>query len=311
MPRLKPAQTTWSPGCAAGSSCVAVSLPRNLVTAAQRQGRAGWLTTVPQTVLALQERWSLTVGEPFQPGGETAWVAPARRDAGPDLVLKVAWRHPETLHEAHALREWDGAGAVRLHAAEQYDDETAALLLERCAPGMELSHRPEPEQDVVIAGLLRRLWREPAPGHPYRSLQSMCDWWADEYEKNAAHGRPMIDAGIAREGIEAFRTLPATADRAVLLCTDLHAGNVLAAEREPWLVIDPKPYVGDPAYDATQHMLNCDERLRADPHALAFRMADLLELDRERVLLWLFARCVQESPDWPALAEVARRVAPR
>jgi streptomycin 6-kinase len=84
----------------------------------------------------------------------------------------------------------------------------------------------------------------------------------------------------------------------------------LAAEREPWLVIDPKPYVGDPTYDALQHLLNCDERLHADPVGLARRVADLLGLEEERLLLWLFARCVQESPDWPALAEIARRVAP-
>ena len=57
-------------------------------------------------------------------------------------------------------------------------------------------------------------------------------------------------------------------------------------------------------------MLNCPQRLRADPHGLAGRLADLLDLDRDRLLLWLFARCVQESPDWPALADVARRLAP-
>ncbi len=96
----------------------------------------------------------------------------------------------------------------------------------------------------------------------------------------------------------------------MLLCTDLHAENVLAARREPWLVIDPKPYVGDPTYDPLQHLLNCGDRLRADPHDLVRRMADLLGLDPERLLLWMFARCVQESPDWPALGEVARRIAP-
>jgi streptomycin 6-kinase len=96
----------------------------------------------------------------------------------------------------------------------------------------------------------------------------------------------------------------------VLLCTDLHGGNILAAEREPWLVIDPKPYAGDPAYDTVQHMLNCPERLHADPVGLAKRMADLLDLDGERVRLWLFARCVQQSPAWTELAEVAAMLAP-
>ena len=107
-----------------------------------------------------------------------------------------------------------------------------------------------------------------------------------------------------------FRELPATADRHVLLATDLHAGNVLAAEREPWLVIDPKPYVGDPAYDPVQHLLNCPERLRTDAAALADRMADLCGVDRERLRLWLFARCVVESASWPWMADVARRLAP-
>ena len=95
----------------------------------------------------------------------------------------------------------------------------------------------------------------------------------------------------------------------MLLCTDLHAGNLLASQREPWLVIDPKPYVGDPTYDVLQHMLNCEERLLADPEGLVHALADLLDLDRERLLLWLFARCVQESPDSPQLAAVAHRIA--
>jgi streptomycin 6-kinase len=74
----------------------------------------------------------------------------------------------------------------------------------------------------------------------------MCDEWAGELEQKAVSGRTTLDPGLAREGIRLFRTLPATAARHVLLCTDLHAGNVLAADREPWLLIDLKPYLGDP-----------------------------------------------------------------
>jgi streptomycin 6-kinase len=68
--------------------------------------------------------------------------------------------------------------------------------------------------------------------------------------------------------------------------------------------------VGDPTYDALQHMLNCDERLNDDPRGLTMRMAELLGVDSDRLLLWLFARCVQESPGSGVLAEVARRIAP-
>jgi streptomycin 6-kinase len=286
-----------------------VAMPLALVAAAESEGRQGWLARLSETIGRLEMEWSLGVGEPFQPGGRTAWVAPATRD-GEDLVLKVLWRHPEAEHEADGLRVWDGDGAVRLHAAKNVDAETVALLLERCRPGTTLKVRPEPEQDLVVARLLRRLWGAPPPGHPFATLQSMCELWASEFEAKAVAGRSQPDRGLVREAMSLFRGLPASAERKALLCTDLHAGNVLAAERAPWLAIDPKPYVGDPTYDVLQHMLNCDVRLRSDPRGLGRRMADLLGLDADRLLLWLFARCVQESPDDPSLEEVARRVAP-
>jgi streptomycin 6-kinase len=295
-----------------GAGWASPRLPRNLVEAISQEHdeeRRAWLTTLPGVIARLEQHWSLRVGEPFQPGGQTAWVAPARREAGGEVVLKLAWRHREAEHEADALRAWNGQGAVLLQAAEALDG-TIALLLERCMPGGTLAARPEPEQDVVIASLLPRLWCEPAPGHPFRPLQEMCDVWADEFERKAGAGPMTLDPGLAREGIALFRALPATPERSVLLCTDLHAENVLAAQREPWLAIDPKPYVGDPTYDALQHLLNCDQRLHADARGLASRMAGLLGLDTDRLLLWLFARCVQESLDWPDLAAVARRLAP-
>ncbi len=287
-------------------------IPQNLADAVAREPdhrRQAWIAALPSVVADLAKMWSLRLGEPFEPGGQTAWVAPARNEAGDDLVLKVAWRHTEAAHEAPALQYWDGRGAERLHAAKEFG-ATSALLMERCRPGTTLASRPETEQDVVITGLLKRLWQEPPDGHPFRPLQLMCDEWADEFDQKVAAGLSTLDPGLARDGIALFRSLASTAERSVLLCTDLHAENVLAAEREPWLVIDPKPYVGDPTYDALQHMLNCDGRLHADPRGLVGRLAGLLDLDAERLLLWLFARCVQESPEWPGLGDVATLIAP-
>ena len=53
-----------------------MALPRNLVAAADEEGRTAWLATLPATIERLARAWSLTVGAPFQPGGQTAWVAP-------------------------------------------------------------------------------------------------------------------------------------------------------------------------------------------------------------------------------------------
>jgi streptomycin 6-kinase len=285
-----------------------LTLPANLVDSVggdPGSERRDWVAQLPMMVHELARRWSLRLGEPFQPGGSSSWVAPATDQAGRDLVLKVGWWHNEAAHEADGLRAWQGRGAVRLHDAH-VGDRTSALLLERCRPGATLARVvPELEQDVVVAGLLQRLWVTPAAGHPFRPLQEMCEAWASEFTDRLAASPGACDPGLARAGLDLLRMLPATADRDVLLVTDLHAGNVLSAKREPWLVVDPKPYVGDPAYDPVQHLLNCDQRLPADPLALARRMADLLDLDRDRVTRWLLARCVQESLDEPWLRDVA------
>src|SRR5215467_13023832 len=266
-----------------------------------------WRAQLPRLSQEFAARWSLTLEDPFTIGGSASWVAPARTGTGERVVLKLGWTHEEALHEADGLRLWRGDGTVKL-LAFHVAGPTIALLLELCEPGIQLSQAlPEPERDLVVAGLLRRLWIQPPPGHPFRPLALMCDQWATRFElDNAealARGKDQIDPGIARDGIELFRQLPLTADRSVLLLTDLHHDNVLSARREPWLVIDPKPYIGDPAYDTLQHMLNFPGRLAADPRGLADRMAGLLDLDPRRVRLWLFARCVQESVEEPDLRE--------
>jgi streptomycin 6-kinase len=184
------------------------------------------------------------------------------------------------------------------------------LLLERCIPGTPLSRLPERDQDEVIARTLRRIWVQPPPGHPFRPLHEMCDRWIEESEVQADSIRFDGDKGLIRLGLTLFGALPRKSEQSALLSTDLHAGNILAAQREPWLLVDPKPYIGDPCYDVIQHLLNCEERLISDPFSLAHRMADLAGLDRDRMVLWLFARCVLESWDNPALLETAHRLRP-
>jgi streptomycin 6-kinase len=272
----------------------------------ERDARIDWIAQLPQTVRALAQQWSLRIGPPYEPGGQVSWVAPARDDAGRDVVLKVGWAHPEAAAEADALRLWAGDGAVVVYESYGFG-ATIGLLLEPCVPGTTLAAtRPEEEQqDAVVAGLLRRLWR-PAGDGQFPSLRAMCQDWADEFEQEqAVTPSYTVDKGLVRAGMAMFRSLPASADRGVLLCTDLHAENILAAQREPWLVIDPKPHVGDPAYDVLQHMLNCPGRLQRDPVGLCRRMAGLLDLDNDRVLNWMFARSVQESIGMPWLGEVA------
>lgn len=97
-----------------------------------------------------------------------------------------------------------------------------------------------------MAALLQRLWTATTDAYPFRPLQMMCDAWAAEFGEKLTTSASLMDPGLTRAGIELFHSLPATAERQILLCTDLHAGNVLAAQREPWLAIDPKTVRGRP-----------------------------------------------------------------
>lgn len=285
-------------------------VPRSLAAAVTAEGREDWLETLPGIVTDIQRAWSLTVGQPFEPGGQTAWVAPVVTATGEQRVVKLGWRHYEAEHEADGLRAWGGKGAVMLYDVVEYP-QTNVLLLEHCVPGRTLSSEREERQDAVITELLRHLWIAPPAANRFRSLAEMGERWAEQCEANLNAGTMPMDPVLAAEGVAVLRGLSASARDQVLLCTDLHAGNVLSAQREPWLVIDPKPCIGDAAFDVVQHLLNCTERLHDDPLALVERVADLADVDRDRARLWLFARCVQESPGESALADVARRLALR
>jgi streptomycin 6-kinase len=288
---------------------MAITIPARLAAnCGSSPERAAWLERLPAVLRELTRRWSLTIHAPFGDEGSCAWVAPVTLEDGSSAVLKLGMPHMEAEHEILGLRFWKGDPAVRLLEA---DDGTNAMLLERCLPGTSLRALPEPEQDSVIAGLLRRLWRLPSAPHPFRPLSALIRYWSAETEVDAVR---WTDAGLVREGLRLFEELLRSATEDVLLATDLHAGNILRAEREPWLAIDPKPFIGEKAFDATQHLLNCGERLRRDPGGTTRRFSDLLGVDAERVQLWTFARVAAElRSDWSnqRLLAIASATEPR
>ena len=273
-------------------------IPEQLSANCRKHGETqAWLDSLPATLEKLTERWSLRTGRPFEHANVTcSWVAPVVCVDGVSAVLKLGMPHMEGASEIEGLRFWNGNPTVQLLEA---DDDLGAMLLERCQPGYSLHSEPEHEQDRVIAKLLRRLWKRSASANDllqFRHLSEMLEFWIGETLDQA---RDWPDAGLVREGLRLWEVLGKPLPTDVLLATDLHAGNVLRSERESWLVIDPKPFIGDPPFDAVQHLHNCEERLHADPIGMVKRLADLCEVDTERLRLWTFARAAADPrPDW-------------
>ncbi|MGP9843814.1 aminoglycoside phosphotransferase family protein [Brachybacterium sp. 107] len=297
-----------------GSTVAGYALPR-LLASNDDPGVAAWRAELPQVVATVLTQWSLVASAPFSPGGSAAWVAPVQDRDGTELVLKVAWAHEESRDEAAGMTVWQGRGAARVLRSE-LQGPTSLLLMEQVLPGTPLADLLTwPERDEVAAGLLREMWFRPeavlpaAEAAQFRPLSHMCAWWADEAQARADDGRSPLPRDVIDRGLALFRLLPLEWDGdQVLLATDFHPSNVLArgegAARE-WVLIDPKPYVGDPHYDLLQHMLNDPERVTSQPGAFAERMAGLTGLDPVRARQWLFARCVQEAGVMDGAAQAA------
>ena len=253
-----------------------------------------WLDALPRLVEECASEWGLELGPPFE-DLHISYVAPATLPDGTRAVLKITFPEAEGEHEADALAHWNGDGAVRLLA---HDRERRALVLERCEPGTKLWHVEEAEANAVVAALLRRLWRRPQPGHEFRLLAHEVEEWAAYIPARwHALGRP-FEQELVDRALTALRSLPPSQGELVVVHQDLHGGNVLRAEREPWLVIDPKPLVGEREFDVASLLRDRRDELVRDP-APERRMkrrldqvADELDLDRERAREWAIAHAL-------------------
>jgi streptomycin 6-kinase len=197
-------------------------------------------------------------------------------------VLKLSYPHREALQEGDALERWAGDGAVRLLAR---DDACNALLLERCEPGTTLSTAPDAVD--VLVGLLPRLWKS---GDGFATLEDEAAIWADDI------AREVRDPHLRDAALAYLRDLASTQGEQVLVNQDLHGENILAAEREPWLVIDPKPLAGEREFSVASIVRSFElGHSKRDALQRLDRLTSELDLDRERALGWTVAQTVAWS----------------
>jgi streptomycin 6-kinase len=272
--------------------------PELAASQAKYHGEAGraWVAALPELAVGYLDRWDLRLdGQPRH--GVVALVLPVVTADGTRAVLKLSPIEEEHAGEAVALRAWDGDGAVRLL---DEDRATWTLLLERLDDSRSLADVPEVTEAVqVIAALLARLTTRAAPPE-IRGLGLVVEQMVADAP---AAARRLADAAerrlLARWAAAVSEVATEPGDR--LLHWDLHYENVLAADREPWLAIDPKPLAGDPGFELLPALWNrWDEVVATGDVRRAVRrrfdlMVDMLGLDRQRAVAWTFGRVLQNS----------------
>ncbi|MFE0736591.1 aminoglycoside phosphotransferase family protein [Streptomyces sp. NPDC058855] len=266
-------------------------------TQAAYNGAAGraFVAALPGRAEEFLDRWGLRVtGPPMH--GAASLVLPVESGGGP-AVLKLQLLDEETEGEPAALRAWGGRGAVRLL---EHDPATGTMLLERLDAGRPLTRLPDPREAVgILAGLLARLSAAPAPPG-LRGLGSVAARLVADAPAAAVRLRHAGDAALLRGWAAAVRDVAdEPGDR--LLHWDLHEGNVLAADREPWLAIDPKPLAGDPGFELLPALRG---RTEAGGGAAGERaevlwrfdlLTERLGLDRGRAVAWTLGRVLQNA----------------
>ncbi|MFG1676428.1 aminoglycoside phosphotransferase family protein [Micromonospora sp. NPDC049282] len=267
-------------------------------------GRA-WLAELPDRLAECVARWELALGPPFD-YAFASLALPAELPDGTRAVLKLQYPDDDSVHEATALAHWAGRGAIRLLA---YDVDRRALLVERCDPGTPLHALPADAALDAAVGLLPKLGVPAGP--PFTPLAEEAAGWAERMpvkwaRANRPYERRLLDAALGM-----LAELAPSQGGQVLVNQDLHAGNVLAAGREPWLVIDPKPLVGEREFAVVPLVRGAE--LGHSPAAVRHRLDRLsaeLGLDPERVRGWAIGQTLAWSIDgdqvFPGNVEAAR-----
>lgn len=250
---------------------------------------ARWVDRLPQRLATLLEEWELTT-DGWAMHGYCSIVVPVRTSDGEPVVLKVTFDvDEESEHEHLALQHWGGRGAVRLLRA---DPHRRAMLLERLHHE-DLSVLPDLDACEVVAALYPRLHLPALP--QLRTVTSYVERWAAALAtmpRSAPIPRRMVE-----QALSLARDLVADpASTGVIVHGDLHYLNVLAADREPWLVIDPKPMSGDPHFEVAPMLWNRMEELgtamRAGVRRRFHTLVDAAGLDEARARDWVIVRMV-------------------
>ncbi len=252
-----------------------------------------WLDRLPDVLAECERRWDISIGPPFNLSFN--YVAPAVRADGTQVVLKACALTDEFPQQPEALRLVDGHGMVRLLECDWTEE---IMLLERLLPGSMLLEVEDDEMTTsCAASIMQKIWRPVPENHPFKTIQQ----WGKGFERlrqTYDGGTGPFPEALVERAETLYRELCSSMAEPVLLHGDLHHENILSAERETWLAIDPKGVVGEAVYETGSWLRNPMPQLLEMPYPgriLARRIdqfSEQLGFDRARIRDWALAQAM-------------------
>ena len=251
-----------------------------------------WLNDLPRIIEEISGNWSLEVNKSFS-NLSYNYVAPCVRADGSEAVLKIALplNNPEIFNESSFLQIADGKCAVKFL---NFDKKRRAMLLEKLTPGANLKEicgKNDAKAVEIAIKIMCGLSKKPPQDSSFRRLE---DWFKGIKKAN----NTKFDNRFALKAFGFFERLSSASKQKLLIHGDLHHENILSAQREPFLAIDPKGIIGDIGYEIAvflnNHMiwLSADKNLCEKLNDAVRRFSEAFEITPQNLKDWAFAQIV-------------------
>lgn len=262
----------------------------NFIQDVLSRGKIGkeWLDNLPQLIKYFENKWSIKCEDPYELSFN--YVAPATRDDGSKVVLKIVFpSKDEFLSEASALQIFNGKGCAKLL---EVDKEHFTMLLERTSPGTMLSTIANDEKATrILSSVIKKLGKPVPQTHNLQPISNITKN-IPKYKTKFKGSKNPIPMYLLDKAEDLADMLIETTKELVVLHGDLHHGNILSAERERWLAIDPKGNFGDPVFETGAMLRNSYPTLMKQPDVkdILIRrihiMSEELNIDPNRIQQW-------------------------
>ncbi len=241
-----------------------------------------WLDQLPLMIERIASKYHLSELTPLENLSYNYVIKGLQNDK--PIILKLSLDINGLKREINALRAFQGYGAVSV-----LEEEDGMLILERVLPGHSLKSYflgKDDEAVKIVCDIIKRLHQAPI---------AVVDYHIPKLPINTFHEnlKPYLYKALALEA-----DLLKSPGPSVLLHGDLHHDNIIR-NGNSWVVIDPKGYIGDSAYEVAAFIRNPIPDLLQYKNATEMinnrirLFAEHLDLSEERIAKWCYIGSMQ------------------